>query len=190
MIGYLDGVVVLRNDPQIIVSVSGVGYNVLVPDTVLRNVGGVGEKVQLYIHTHVREDALELYGFLHAEELKLFERLISVSGVGPKTALGVFSAGTHSEIVDAIVKGDTSFFLVVPRLGKKNAQKLIIELKSKLGSVGELDLSSAGESDEVIIALQGFGFKTSEVRSALKEIRGKGKTPEEKIRLALKYLGK
>lgn len=189
MIGYLEGTIVLRNGPQIIVSVSGVGYSVLVPETLLRSFKRIGETIKLYIHTHVREDTLELYGFLDPSDLELFERFIQVSGVGPKTALGIFSAGSRGELIDAIIRGDTAFFLTVPRLGKKNAQKLIIELRGKLGSIGEMDLSE-GESGEIISALQSFGFTNSEVRSALKAIQGKGLTTEEKIKLALKQLGK
>src|SRR3990167_434514 len=134
MIGYLNGEVVTRDDPHIIIDVNGVGYKVLATRSVLSKVILNG-KLKLFIYTHVREDAISLFGFLDSLDLKLFENLISVSGIGPKTAMNIFSVGTREDVVQAIVTGDVSFFIGVPRLGKKNAQKIIIELKSKLGSI-------------------------------------------------------
>src|SRR3990167_8590659 len=131
MIGTLKGIVEYRQDPHIIIDVNGVGYKVLVPITVLSKLNGLGESIKLYIHTHVREDLLELYGFSDPADLKLFEYLISVSGVGCRTASGIFSVGNRSEIIQAIIGSDVGFFTSVPRLGRKNAQKIIIDLKSK-----------------------------------------------------------
>ena len=120
----------------------------------------------------------------------MFEYLISVSGVGCKTALTVFSVGTRREIIEAITSNNVTFFTAVPRLGKKNAQKIIIELKNKLGGEGDLDLSQAGESDEVIAALVSFGFTPLEARTAIKKLNGAGESTAEKVKLALKQLGK
>lgn len=192
MIGYLSGEVVARDDPHIIINVNdGVGYKVLAPKSVLSK-ATLNGKLKLFIYTHVREDAISLFGFLDSLDLKLFENLISVSGIGPKTAMNIFGVGGREEIVQAIITGNVAFFVGVPRLGKKNAQKIIIELKSKLGSIGDLDLAKidAGEDSEVIVALKGFGFTNKEALGALKSIKGKGKTTEEQIRMALKYLGK
>jgi Holliday junction DNA helicase RuvA len=168
-----------------------VGYKVVVANGVLSNLGKNG-KVKLFIYTHVREDAISLFGFLDALDLKLFENLISVSGVGPKTAMNIFSIGDREKIIEAIVTNDVSFFSSVPRLGKKNAQKIIIELKSKLGSIEDLDLTKIDvkENSEVITALKQFGFSSKEALGALKNIKGEGKSTEEKIRMALKELGK
>ncbi len=190
MIGFLNGNVELLDIPYVIVNVNGVGYRVLVPNTVLEKLI-INQKTKLYTYTYVREDALELFGFLESEDLKLFEGLISVSGVGPKTALNIFSFGKREEIVEAIIKGDVLFFSNVPRLGKKNAQKIIIELKNKLGSINDLDLSGKDliENTEVIQALKSFGFTSAEATKALREIDKRGKTTEEKVRLSLKYLG-
>jgi len=189
MIGLLNGTVEIKDNPHLIVDVNGVGYKVLVSNSILSK-AGLGEKIKLFTYTHVREDQLELFGFLNQEELKLFEYLIGVSGVGPKTAIGIFSVGTKDTIINAIVNSDVSFFTSVPRLGRKNAQKIIIELKSKLGSIGDLDLTGDGKADnEVIAALKNFGFTSQEAREAIKNISGDLKT-EEKIRMALKYLGK
>ena len=188
MIGLLNGTVAYREEQHILVDVNGVGYKVLVPVTVS---AAIGQPVKLFTHTHVREDVLELYGFIQPQDLKLFEYLISVSGVGCKTALGVFSVGSRQEIINAIAINDVGFFTSVPRLGKKNAQKIIIELKNKLADGGDFDFASDGQGqDEVLAALKAFGFSTSEARNALKGLSGQGETVEEKIRLALKYLGK
>ncbi len=191
MIGTIKGTIEYREDPFIIVDVNGVGYRVLVPVSVLSKLSDLGGPVKLYTHTHVREDLLELYGFTEPHDLKLFQYLISVSGIGCKTALAIYSVGTRQEIIKAITGNDTSFFVGVPRLGKKNAQKIIIELKNKLGGEGDIDLSAGGEdSSEVIAALKSFGFTPSEARTAIKSLNGKGETVGEKVRLALKYLGR
>ena len=191
MIGFLNGEVIARDDPYIVIDVSGVGYRVVVANGILSNISK-NTKVKLFIYTHVREDAIQLYGFLDSLDLKLFENLISVSGVGPKTAMNIFSIGGREEIIQAIITGDVSFFVGVPRLGKKNAQKIIIELKSKLGSIEDLDLTKIDvkENSEVIAALRQFGFSSREALEAIKSIKEKNLTIEEKIRLALKELGK
>ncbi len=192
MIGTLKGTIEYREDPCLIIDVNGVGYRVLVPLSVLSKINGTGDSIRLFTHTHVREDALELYGFTQPQDLKLFQYLISVSGIGCKTALAIYSIGTRQEIIQAIIRSDTSFFTGVPRLGKKNAQKIIIELKNKLGGVGDIDLSvDSQESDQIIAALKNFGFTSAEARSALKSLNGeRGQTVGEKIKLALRYLGK
>lgn len=191
MIGTIKGTIEYREDPFLIVDVNGVGYKVLVPLNVLSKITNIGEAVKLYTHTHVREDLLELYGFTEPQDLKLFQYLISVSGIGCKTALAIYSVGSRQEIIKAIAGNDTAFFVGVPRLGKKNAQKIIIELKNKLGGEGDTDLSAGGEdSSEVVAALKSFGFTPAEARAALKSLNGKGETVGEKVRLALKYLGK
>lgn len=187
----LTGTVALKDDPFLILSVNGVGYKVAVPLGVLAQ-KALEEDLTLFIHTHVREDALELYGFLEKADLDIFEKLISVSGVGRKSAIAIFSLANRGEIINAIVKGDAAFFTAVPRLGKKNAQKIIIELRSKIADTGEdLDLSVDGEGvDEVLAALKQFGFSQREALSALRQIATEGKTVDEQLRLALKQLGK
>lgn len=189
MIASLKGIVESIDFSYVIIDVNGVGYKVLLPNNLLSKLI-IGNKVKFFIYSHIREDIFDLYGFLEQEELKLFEYLISVSGVGPKTALGIFTVGNKEMIVKAISTADLDFFTGVPRLGKKNAQKIIIELKGKLGSVADLDLSDHYESDQVIVALKNFGFTPYEAREAIKAIKGKAETTEDKIRMALKYLGK
>lgn len=191
MIGFLRGKIELLQRPFIIIDVNGVGYKVLVPESVYIKLTK-DESIRIFTYTHVREDALDLFGFLEAEDLGLFENLLTVSGVGPKTALNIFSFGERKDIVEAIIKGDVAFFTSVPRLGTKNAQKIIIELKNKMGSSADLDLSGKDllENAEVVQALKNFGFSVGEAQKAVREVKKIGISTEEKIRLALKNLGK
>ncbi len=192
MIASLSGKVSHRDDPHLILDVNGVGYKVLVSKDVLSHLSPDRELVKLFIHTHVREDALDLYGFSTLEDLKLFELLISVSGVGPKTAINVFSQSKSREVISAIMTGNVDFFTSIPRLGRKNAQKIIIELKNKIGGTVDIDLSEKEmeENKEVIEALKSFGFTNKEAGDAIASIKDKEKSSKDKIRLALKYLGK
>src|ERR1035437_9359658 len=191
MIGFLKGKVELLKRPFVMIDVNDVGYKVLVPETIYAKLS-LGNVVKIFTYTYVREDALDLFGFLEAEDLGLFENLLTVSGVGPKTALSIFSFGERKDIIEAIIKGDVSFFTSVPRLGTKNAQKIIIELKNKMGSTADLDLSGNDllENAEVVQALKNFGFTVQEAQKAVREVKKDGITTEERIRLALKNLGR
>lgn len=190
MISYLDGTVKHKGMGYLILLTGGVGYKVNAPSDVLAN-ATINSPLSLFIHTHVKEDALDLYGFPGPDELALFELFLGVSGIGPKTALAVFSNGKVPKIKEAIVKGDVAFFTSVPRLGTKNAQKIIIELRSKLGNLGLLDLTAeSGETKEIIDALKSFGFSTNESKEALKALQDFEGNTSDKIRMALKYLGK
>jgi Holliday junction DNA helicase RuvA len=191
MIGFLKGKVELLKRPFVMIDVNDVGYKVLVPETIYAKLS-LGNVVKIFTYTYVREDALDLFGFLEAEDLGLFENLLTVSGVGPKTALSIFSFGERKDIIEAIIKGDVTFFTSVPRLGTKNAQKIIIELKNKMGSGTDFDLSGKDllENAEVVQALKDFGFSVVEAQKAVREIKQVGLTTEEKIRLALKTLGR
>jgi Holliday junction DNA helicase RuvA len=189
MIGYLNGKIELKDSPYVFLDVHGVGYKVFVSPNYF-SVLIAGEGAKMFTFTHVREDILDLYGFAHPLDLKLFENLIGVSGIGPKTAIGIFSFGTRIEIIEAILKGDVDFFTKVPRLGRKNAQKIIIELKNKFGDGKDLDLSSGlSDKDDAVLALKTFGFSTQEANEALKKF-DKNLSTEEKVKQALKSLGK
>lgn len=190
MISYLEGNVLLKGPNFLIINVNGVGYKVFTAVDLL-TAAAIGKELSLFTYTHVRDDILDLYGFADPENLALFEFFLTVSGIGPKLALSIFSLGKLAKIKEAIVKGDVSFFTGVPRLGKKNAQKLIIELRPKLGSPGELDLTEeSGETKEIIDALKTFGFSANESREALKSLKDGEASTSDKIRQALKYLGK
>jgi Holliday junction DNA helicase RuvA len=190
MIGSLNGTVVIRDDPFIILNVNGVGYKIHAASEVLARVTKPDFELQVFIYTHVREDLMELYGFLDYSDLKLFESLINVSGVGPRTAIGIFSIGSTDQIKQAIMEADASFFSQVPRLGTKNAQKIIIELKNKIGG-GDLDLSdgSLNNKNELSSALKAFGFSKDEINDAARKV-DRSKSVEFQIKEALKYLGK
>lgn len=189
MIAYLEGTVKFKGLNYIVLLTGGVGYKVYVPVDIISS-SGINDPLALFIHTYVKEDALDLYGFPTWEELVMFELFLGVSGVGPKTAISVFTAGKLPRIKEAIVKGDASFFMTVPRLGTKNAQKIIIELRPKLGNLGMLDLTQdSGETKEIIDALRTFGFNAAEAKEAIKAIADKEGNTSDKIRMALKYLG-
>lgn len=188
MIGSIRGKVILKDSLNLVIEAGGVGYKVLVSEKIWTKTS-TGDSIFIYTYTHVREDELSLFGFAELTDLKLFQNLISVSGIGPKTAMSLFSFASGEEIADAVMRGDVDFFTAVPRLGRKNAQKIIIELKSKLGDKGVLDLNAEGASDEVVSALKTFGFSNKEIGEALRNSRD-AKTSEEKIKMALKFLGK
>ncbi len=188
MIAQLTGTIASEHGYNpIIIDVHGVGYSVHVPGRIAHQVQK-GQSVVMHIHTHVREDALDLFGFVSRDELSMFNLLLTVSGVGPKTALGVMDHEA-SHIRRAIEKGDVDFFTSVPRLGKKNAQKIIIELRSKLtGVTGDLPDDGEGETKELADALLSMGFDRTEIRNVMKKLPDG--TLEVKLRHALKYLGK
>lgn len=184
MIAKLTGKSEILDSESIILDVNGVGYKVFVIKKLIQN-----PPTSLYIYTHVRDDALDLYGFSSKDELQLFKLIISVSGIGPKTAIHVMDKGVNA-ITQAVNQADVDFFTGIPRLGRKNAQKIIIELKSKLGSLKELDLTDdSSSSKDVINALIGLGFSRSEAREALNQVSSEP-TIEAKISQAIKLLGK
>ncbi len=188
MIGFLRGKITYRDDPYVYIDVNGVGYKVLATREVITAGSDPEKTLQVFTYTHVKEDTLELFGFLHAEDLKLFEKFISISGIGPKTAVQIFSTGSRNDIIDAIISGNVSFFTAVPRLGKKNAQKIILELKSKFTKGGD-ELAAIEDSsihDEVIAALRSMGFGLPEIHAVLHTLP-EGST-EAKLKAALKKL--
>lgn len=191
MIGFLRGKATFRDDPYVYIEVNGVGYKVLAARDVITTSSDPEKELLIFTYTHVREDTLELFGFLHAEDLKLFERFINIPGIGPKTAIQIFSSGNRNDIIEAIISGNVSFFTAVPRLGKKNAQKIILELKSKFTNGGdELSMiDDATSLNEVTTALQGMGFSNSEIQAALKSAP-KDIPVDDVLKYALKNLGK
>lgn len=189
MIGKLTGLIARSNQSPVIVDVHSVGYLVHITEK-LSNELTAGASSTLFIHTHVRDDALDLYGFAEEKDLSLFELLLTVSGIGPKTALTVIGRGALA-VERAVRQSDVDFFTTVPRLGKKNAQKIIIELKNKLGSVTDLDLKGEkdGETKQIMEAMLSMGFGRDEIIQTLENLDA-SETLEEKIRQSLKLLGK
>lgn len=188
MIAQLTGKVASTQKNPIIIDVGGVGYAVQFPEKFIASIK-LGQLITVAIHTHVREDALVLFGFPNRQEQTIFELLLTVSGIGPKTALLVMDHGAPA-VQQAIGKGDVDFFQSIPRLGKKNAQKIIIELRNKMID-GDFDLpgETSSETTELIEALQSMGFDRKEVREVVKKIPSDG-TLSSKMKHALRLLGK
>ena len=192
MIGKLTGTVEHAQQNSVIIDVSGVGYKVTIPVKLLLNLP-VNKVASLFIHTHVREDALDLYGFSSRDELYIFEKLLSVSGIGAKTALSVLSAGSVEQITASIINADVEFFNSISGIGKKSAQRIIVELKSTFGEKQELDLveKHLPAFTETLDALKQFGFSAQEAREAIKSVKdAKGLSSEQLIKETLKLLGK
>lgn len=190
MISYLEGIVKFKTVNYLTLLINGVGYKVFTPANVLGSIN-TGQKLSLFIHTHVKEEYFDLYGFETLEDLTMFDLLLGISGIGPKTALSIFCNNKLHKIREAIIKGDVEFFITVPRLGKKNAQKIIIELRSKLSKFDDINLAEeSSDSKEIIDALKTFGFSHIEARDAYKSIKDVEGSTSDKIRQALKWLGK
>lgn len=186
MIGYLKGEVKDIYESSLILLAGNVGYEVNMPqrDLLANKPGSITE---LFIYTHVREDALSLYGFLKREELLLFKKLLSVSGIGPKVALAIISSCGVEKIKVSIAAGDPNVLASVSGVGKKTAEKAVIELKNKLGVVSTGGYS--GETEEVYDALCGLGFARAEVAEAVSKLSVGVEGSEEQIKAALKILG-
>ena len=184
MISYLKGQVVHRGSNYVVVDTGGVGYKVYIPAPLL------GKKnLELFCFHQVREDASDLYGFELAEELEIFQMLLSVSGVGPKAALSLVSALGKNRIITAISSSDTTAFKSIPGIGNKVAAKIIVELKSKVMS-GDTGGSLLPEDDETVEALVGLGYRKQEILPHLKDIPDNLKSTQEKVKFLLKQIGK
>jgi Holliday junction DNA helicase RuvA len=193
MIASLQGVIDAVSKDSMIVNVNGIGFKLSVPTSVLSELGVVGREIKLYTHMHVREDDLSLYGFGSLDELRLFETLISVSGLGPKTAMGMLSAMSADQLAMAIASGSVEMLTTIPGIGKKTADRLILELKDKVGGV--MISTPAGraaqENADVVAALVSLGYSVQETTRAVNALpTGKKLSLEEKVKLALQYLGK
>lgn len=187
MIGFLSGDVLYCNTVSLLLNVNGVGYQVHPSRHVISKGITVGEHIELYIHTHVREDQLTLYGFTDPRELELFRLLLSVSGVGPKLSLSILGSGLPDEIKTAIATADVGFFQAIPGIGKKSAQRVIVDLKAKIGGSGELDLSEKNMKQyrTLVSALRSMDISTEEIKDMIKKV-DKSAPIEEQIRQALK----
>ena len=146
--------------------------------------------VVFFIHTHVREDAIDLYGFLTLEELEMFELLISIAGVGPKSGLGILTVADPKTIKTAILNEDSSILTKVSGVGRKTAERIILELKNKIGDLSEGDKAKAIGDSDAIEALVSMGYSVSEAREALKHIPVEVKDIGQRIKMALKNLGR
>ena len=190
MIGYINGNIIFSGDKYVILDVGGIGYKVYIsPDTV-SSISAQGN-AKLWTHLVVREDALDLYGFLDQKELDFFKLLIGISGIGPKGALGIMSVAPVETVLSAIGTGDTSYLTKVSGIGKKNAQKIILELKDKIGNLISTEQTDVGlhEDIDVIEALRSLGYKERDAREALQKLSPNIKGTSQKITEALKIMG-
>lgn len=166
MIAYLEGKAELIREGWIIVNVGGVGYKVSVGAAFVNKIH-VEESVKVYTYTQVREDILALYGFESMDELDLFELLISVSGIGPKAAMAILSSASPDKVRASIVNQDPTLLSSVSGVGKKTAEKVVVELKNKVGATASFFDATGGKAEEVYEALLQLGFKTNEAREAI-----------------------
>jgi Holliday junction DNA helicase RuvA len=188
MIASLRGKVIRKRADGLIVEMNGVGYKVICPVSVLES-AKVDSDIFLNVYTHIREDIFALYGFLKADDLALFELLIGVSGVGPKAAINILSAANSEKVRSSIQKQDPGILFSVSGIGKKTAEKIVVELKSKLGANDSLYLPSS-ETDDLYQALSDLGFKPSEISTVVSKIPDNLETTEEKLKFALKEIRK
>lgn len=184
MIAYVKGRVKNITDECVILENAGIGYEIFLSEKLLAK-SEQDEEAEFYVHDYLRENARELYGFASIEDLRLFRRLLSISGVGPRMAQGVISLGSLENLVKNIEKGNVDYISQVSGVGKKTAQKIIIELK------GRLDLAAeGGEDEEVVQALKNLGCTTQQAREAVKRVSPETKETGERLREALRYLSK
>jgi Holliday junction DNA helicase RuvA len=188
MIGFVEGKIEYATDKYVLVDVNGVGYKIHISTSVFKNLPGIGNKVKLFTHLHVREDILDLYGFLDKKDLEFFEMLISISGIGPKGALNILSVASIETLKKAITNEESSILTKVSGIGQKTAEKIILELKSKVS--GEYMDEKGGASGETIDALVSLGYRLQEAREALKKVPDDVKEVGAKIKYALKLLSK
>jgi Holliday junction DNA helicase RuvA len=185
MIGYLEGTIKYANKGRFILFCNGIGFTVTTPSSVSYL---EGENAKLFIHTHIREDNLALFGFATPEDLDLFELLISVSGVGPKIGLSIFSQTNAENIINAIQSSNLTFFTAISGVGKKTAQRIILDLKSKVGK-GDVNMNNLEGASELVDSLIGLGFQKSEISAIYSQVDS-SQTLSVQIIAALKLLRK
>lgn len=192
MITSISGAIQRVGRDHVDIALGGLGVRVFVPRTVLENVGGVGRQIMLHTHFIVRETEMMLYGFLHEDELSIFEIMLTVQGVGPKVALAIVSTLSPELLKSAIMREETAVLQRVPGIGKKTAERIMFQLRDKLdfGSVSAANIPLVADSDaEVIDVLTTLGFSIVEAQSALQKIPREIKDMEERVQIALQYLG-
>ena len=193
MIFYLKGTILTKKNKYLILLVNNIGYQVFVNEKTSAKTQE-GAEINLYTHHHISETAQELYGFLSIPELELFKNLISISGVGPKSALGVMASASVEDIIQAILSEDPALLRTVSGIGPKTAERIVVELKSKIGKLGKemnlKDVSTAPRDIEVVEALLGLGYSRQEVMDVIKQVPASITDTSERIKGALKLLGK
>ena len=192
MISFLEGTIEFKGAKFVVIKTDGgVGYKVFCSEETLNKIPEKGGEVNLWTHLYVREDALDLYGFLHRAEMELFETLIGISGIGPKGALGVLNIAPVDTIKKAIAAGDTSYLTRVSGIGKKTAEKIVLELRDKMAGKGiEVDAPELKEEADALEALVSLGYSQREAREALQTVPREIASAEKRVKEALKKLGR
>lgn len=199
MIAWLKGELLDKRPPSIVLNVNGVGYDLEAPLNVFYDLPDLGSQASLYVHMVVREDAQNLYGFISVKQRDLFRSLIKVSGIGPKVGLAILSSLTADDLLSCVAHEDVATLVAVPGIGKKTAQRLLVELKDRLakefGSAlpeaapGTIS-SAASDERDAIDALITLGYKPADARGAVRGVAEAGMTSEALIRAALKNMGR
>lgn len=201
MIAFLNGEISAIYEDKVIIEVSGVGYNVLMPSSCIKMLKGIGNIAKIYTYLSVREDAMQLYGFNTSDELELFKLLITVNGIGPKASLQTLSSMSQDEIKMAIVAGDSKTLSKVPGIGPKTAQRIIIDLKDKIDLINTVesrlssDITYSGalsdEKSEALEALVALGYSKKDALNAVSSVDApQGTKVEEILKLALKSISR
>lgn len=188
MIARLTGTLSALGTDSLIVDVHGVGYRIYTSTETISGLPSAGETVSFWTYLAVRETALDLYGFHTQEELQLFELLISVSGIGPRSGLAILSLASPALLQKAISAGETSYLTKVSGIGRKTAEKIVLELRDKIGTVSETTEELKGDTD-VIEVLKSLGYSHIEARDAIKQLSPETTGTNDRIKEALKKLG-
>ena len=199
MIAFVSGILEMKLNNYIVIDVGGIGYKVFMSESAIDSLGELGKNVKVYTHQHVREDDISLYGFLTMEELNMFELLISVSGVGAKSALSILANIEPSSFALAVISNDTSKLVKIPGVGAKTAARIVLELKDKLKNQDLVDKKKNSikkdninqeNVDEAISALQVLGYNRKDIEKIFEKIELNHLTLEEMIKQGLKFLSR
>jgi len=199
MYSYIKGSLEIKANGFVVIDNNGIGYKIFMSENGIEELGDIGENVKVYTYYHVREDNISLFGFISNEELRMFELLISVSGVGAKSAINMLSAITPSDFALAIISNDISSLVKVPGIGAKSAQRIILELKDKLKTEEAISKNDSkikvvikqnNNQEEAVAALQVLGYNKKEVEKVLEKIDATDLSVEDIIRKSLAYLAK
>lgn len=196
MFAYIKGILVEKSDAYVVVETGGIGYQIFMSQTAINNLPQMGENIKIYTHYHVREDNISLYGFVSNEELRMFELLLQVSGIGAKSAIAMLSQITPSSFALAVISNDISKLTKIPGIGKKSAERIILELKDKLKNEQivtkaeevQLVIDKNEKDDEVIEALQVLGYNKKEIEKVLEGLDRENLGIEDTIKQVLKLL--
>ena len=191
MISFLSGKILNKGQNYAIIKVGNIGYQVFINSTMLADLD-IGQEVEIYTHQYVREDALDLYGFKSVKELEMFELLLSISGIGPKSALGVLAIASVADIKESISRGDSALLTKVSGIGRKTAERVVLELREKIGNLkletGNLKSGTGSASGDEIDALMALGYSMTQARDALRAVDVKIKDSGERIKQALRKM--